>query len=208
VKKIEDGAGASEEDVNAKAEKGEAPNLLACKVCCKPFSSNDDLRVHWQEHLIKEEVEEEDEEEEEKLVEQTDDGTMEPAMPEEDGVQNKNTVPCVRCHKEIDKSCKQVGICCIQKDLLTNTSVYQTGSHTVDIFIGKEVSYITLLLYILYHVDGTYRVYRTTPLSCSQSFIADSTSRYYNHSITLDSDPLMSCLKAVIGRPLFSKASG
>jgi hypothetical protein len=73
--------------------------------------------VHWQEHLIKEEDEgedEEEEEEEEKLVEQTDDGSMEPAMPEEEGAQNKkNTVPCVRCHKEIDKSCKQVGIACI-----------------------------------------------------------------------------------------------
>jgi hypothetical protein len=102
--------------------------------------------VHWQEHLIKEEDEEEDEEEEEeeKLVEQTDDGSMESAMPEEDGVQNKkNTVSCVRCHKEIDKSCKQVGISCLQKDLLTNTSIYQTGSFIVDIFVGKEVSHIT-----------------------------------------------------------------
>jgi hypothetical protein len=144
VKKIEDGAGATEEDVNAKAEKGEAPSLLACKMCSKPFSNNDDLRVHWQEHLIIEEDEEEEKEEEEKLVEQTDDGSMEPAMLEEDGVQNKkNTVPCVRCHKEIDKSCKQVGISCIQKDLMTNTSVYQAGSDTVDIFIGKEMSQIT-----------------------------------------------------------------
>ncbi|PNF16164.1 hypothetical protein B7P43_G01101 [Cryptotermes secundus] len=105
-KKIEDGAGATEEDVNAKAEKGETPSSLACKVCCKPFSSNDELRVHWQEHLIKEEDEED--EEEEKLVEKTDDGSMEPAVPEEDGMQNKkNTVPCARCHKEIDKCCKE-----------------------------------------------------------------------------------------------------
>jgi hypothetical protein len=36
-----------------------------------------------------------------------------------------------------------------------------------------------------------------TTHSCSHSFIADSTSRYYNHSITVDSDPLMPCVGAV-----------
>jgi hypothetical protein len=115
VKKIEAAGGAAEEDVNVKAEKDEAHSLLACKVCCKSFSSNDDLRVHWQEHLMKEEDGEEDEEEEEeKLVEQADDGSMEAPVPEEEGVQSKkNTVPCVRCHKEIDRSCKQVGIACL-----------------------------------------------------------------------------------------------
>jgi hypothetical protein len=38
---------------------------------------------------------------------------------------------------------------------------------------------------------------RTTPFDCSQSFIADSASRYYSHSITVDSDPLMSCVGAI-----------
>jgi hypothetical protein len=38
---------------------------------------------------------------------------------------------------------------------------------------------------------------QTTPLNCSQSFIADSASRYYNHSITVDSDLLVSCVGAV-----------
>jgi hypothetical protein len=111
VKKVEDDAGAAEEDANVKADKGEAPSLLACKVCSKSFSNNDDLRAHWQEHLIKEENEEADEEaEEEKLAEQTDDGPMEGSAPQEEGVQNKrNTVQCVRCHKDIDRSCKQVG---------------------------------------------------------------------------------------------------
>jgi hypothetical protein len=47
---------------------------------------------------------------------------------------------------------------------------------------------------------------QTTPLVCSQSLIADSASRYYNHSITLDSDPLMSCVRAVFRCPHASKA--
>jgi hypothetical protein len=38
---------------------------------------------------------------------------------------------------------------------------------------------------------------QTTPLYCLQSFIADSTSRCYNHSITVDSDPSMSCVGVV-----------
>jgi hypothetical protein len=47
---------------------------------------------------------------------------------------------------------------------------------------------------------------QTIPLNCSQSFIADYTSWYYNHSITLDSDPLMSCVGAVFRCPHASKA--
>jgi hypothetical protein len=38
---------------------------------------------------------------------------------------------------------------------------------------------------------------QTTPLNCSHSFSAESTSRYYNNFITLDFDPLMSCVRAV-----------
>jgi hypothetical protein len=118
VKKIEDGGGAKEENVSVKADKDEAPSLLACKACSKSFSNNDDLREHWQEHLIKKEIEEEEEaeeEQEEKLVEQTDDGLLEGVVPEEEGVQTrKNTVQCVRCHKEIDKSCEQVGVSWVQ----------------------------------------------------------------------------------------------
>jgi hypothetical protein len=49
-----------------------------------------------------------------------------------------------------------------------------------------------LLLILLYRVGGTY-----TPLNSSQSFIADSASRYYSHSITVASDRLMSCVGAV-----------
>jgi hypothetical protein len=38
---------------------------------------------------------------------------------------------------------------------------------------------------------------QTTPLNCSKSFIADSASRYYNPFLTVNSDPLMSCVGAV-----------
>jgi hypothetical protein len=128
VKKTEDDE-AEEEDANVRADKGEAPSLLACKVCSKSFSNNDDLRVHWQEHVIKEEIEEEaEEEQEEKRVDQTDDGSLEGAVPEEEGVHaRKNTVQCVRCHKEIDKSCEQVGmsswqtLTCIRQVLIQGT---------------------------------------------------------------------------------------
>jgi hypothetical protein len=48
---------------------------------------------------------------------------------------------------------------------------------------------------------------QTTPLNCSHSFIADSMSRYYNHSITVGSDPLMSCVRVVCWCLPFSKAS-
>jgi hypothetical protein len=49
---------------------------------------------------------------------------------------------------------------------------------------------------------------QTTKLNWLHSFIADSTSRYYNHSFTLSSDLLMSCLGAVRWCPLFTKAAG
>jgi hypothetical protein len=108
VKKSEDDAGTEEEDVNIKAEKGGMLGLLVCKVCYKSFGNNEDLRAHWQEHLVKEE-----DEEEEKQMEQMDVVLKEVTVSEEEGVQNKkNTVPCVQCHKEIDKSCKEVGMTC------------------------------------------------------------------------------------------------
>jgi hypothetical protein len=59
---------------------------------------------------------------------------------------------------------------------------------------------------ILYRVGGTCRVYRLHHSICLHSFIADSTRRRYNHSFTLDSDPLMSCVRAVFGCPHASKA--
>jgi hypothetical protein len=108
VKRGEDGAGTEEEDANIKADKGGMLSLLVCKVCYKSFNSNEDLQVHWQEHVTKEE-EEEEEEEEKKQVVHEDNEMKEAAVPEEEVVQNKkNTVPCLQCHKEIDKSCTEV----------------------------------------------------------------------------------------------------
>jgi hypothetical protein len=43
-----------------------------------------------------------------------------------------------------------------------------------------------------------------TPLNLLHSFIYDSTSRYYNLFFTTSSDPLMSCLGAVLGSLLCS----
>jgi hypothetical protein len=60
---------------------------------------------------------------------------------------------------------------------------------------------------LLYRVGGTCRVYRLHHSIVYSPFIADHTSRYYNHSITVDSDPLMSCVGAVRWCPLFLKAS-
>jgi hypothetical protein len=64
-----------------------------------------------------------------------------------------------------------------------------------------------LYSYILYRVGGTCRVYRLHHSIVHSLFIADYTSRYYNHSFTLDSDPLISCVRAVFRCPLFSSAS-
>ncbi|XP_021942368.1 zinc finger protein 287-like isoform X2 [Zootermopsis nevadensis] len=106
ARRSEDDAEAGEEDAIVKAEKGGTHGLLVCKVCYKSFGNNEDLRVHWQEHLVNEEDEEE--EKEENQEEQMDVVLKEVAVPEEEGVQTKkNTVPCVKCHKEIEKSCKE-----------------------------------------------------------------------------------------------------
>lgn len=109
VKRSEDGEGTKDEDMNDKEENREL-NLLVCKVCCKSFSNNEDLRVHWQEHLLQEKAEEE--EEGQKVVEQAHVVTEAAVPEEEDAWHKKNISPCVRCHKEIDKSCKEVGITC------------------------------------------------------------------------------------------------
>lgn len=106
VKRSEDGEGAKDEDMNDKEEENREISLLVCKVCYKSFGNNEDLRVHWQEHLLQEKAEEE--EEGQKLVEQAHDVMTEAAVPEEEDARRKNnTSPCVRCHIEIDKSCKE-----------------------------------------------------------------------------------------------------
>jgi hypothetical protein len=111
VKRSEDGEGMKDEDMNDKEEKNRELSLLVCKVCCKSFSSNEDLRVHWQEHLLQEKAEEE--EEGQKVVEQACYIMTEAAVPEEEDARHKkNTSPCVSCRKETDKSCKEVGITC------------------------------------------------------------------------------------------------
>jgi hypothetical protein len=111
MKRSEDGDGAKSEDMNDKEEKNREFSLLVCKVCYKSFGNNEDLRVHWQEHLLQEKTE--DEEEGLREVEQAHDVITETAVPEEEDTQHKkSTFPCVRCHKEIDKSCKEVGITC------------------------------------------------------------------------------------------------
>jgi len=110
VKRSEDGEGMKDEDMNDKEENREL-NLLVCKVCCKSFSNNEDLRVHWQEHLLQEKAE--DKEEGQKVVEQACYVMTEATVPEEEDARHKkNTSSCVRCHKEIDNSCKEVGITC------------------------------------------------------------------------------------------------
>lgn len=110
--KSEDGAGEEEEedvDVDAKVEKDGMPGLLMCKVCYKSFSNNEDLRAHWQEHLRKEEDGED--ETEEKQEEQMNVVIKEVTVTQEEGLPNKkNTVSCTHCHKEVDKSCQEVGI--------------------------------------------------------------------------------------------------
>lgn len=112
VKRSEDGDGTKDEDMNDKEEKNRELILLVCKLCSKSFSNNEDLRVHWQEHLLQEKAEEK-EEEGQKVVEQACYVVTEAAVPEEEDARHKkNTSPCVRCHKEIDKSCKEVGITC------------------------------------------------------------------------------------------------
>lgn len=113
VKRSEGDAGAEQDDVKVKTEKGGMLCLLVCKVCFKSFGNNEDLRAHWQEHLVKKKGEEEEEGKEENQVEQVDVVLKEITVPEEEGVLNKkNTVPCVQCHKEIDESCKEVCITC------------------------------------------------------------------------------------------------
>lgn len=114
VKRSEDGEGTKDEDMNDKEEKNRELSLLLCKVCCKSFSNNEDLRVHWQEHFLQEKAEEE--EEGQKVLEQARYVMTEAAVPEKEGARHKNTSPCVRCHKEIDKSCKEVGITCRSQD--------------------------------------------------------------------------------------------
>jgi len=109
VKRSEDGEGTKDEDMSDKEENREL-NLLVCKVCCKSFSNNEDLLVHWQEHMLQEKSEVE--EEGQKVVEQAHVMTGAALPAEEDVRHKKNTSPCVRCHKEIDKSCKEVGITC------------------------------------------------------------------------------------------------
>jgi hypothetical protein len=94
--------------------------------------------------------------------------------------------------------------------ILLSTLFSNTLSLCSPLNVRDEVShpYRTTGKFIVFYIVPCWRYLlglQTTPLNCSQSFIADSTSRYYNHSITLDSDPLMLCVRAAFRYPHASK---
>ncbi|XP_069699800.1 uncharacterized protein [Periplaneta americana] len=108
IKKPDDSTGAEDEDQVLKSDKGGMLGLLVCKVCYKSFSKNEDLRAHWQEHSNKDVGGDGEEEEEEKQpLEQLVEVIKEEVLENQSEETKKKTVPCVQCHKEIDKSCKE-----------------------------------------------------------------------------------------------------